>query len=858
MQLRMEGVQMKQGRIVLILTAFSVLTGVSQSQDWKQIGPAPIEGSNASSLPNATASGIINDIAIDPSGSTDSTIYVATGGGGVWKTTDGGAKWSPTTDTMPVLNIGAVAIDPSNPSIVYAGVGGPWGYVGGGIYRSGNGGGRWDVLNPGQIFLGVSIQRIVLPASGTLLVATSNGLYKSIDSGTSFGNNPPAFNNGSPISITTPNGSISNGIISDLKLDTVTRTTVYAAVRDVGLFKSIDAGTTFPASGILFGSASFPPSISGDVFITLAQSTLPDNQTMYVFLCDGSTSSGEPCALFKSTGQSRFHPISLTSIRINQQDYDQIIGVDPQDANNVYIGLRELFFAGDGGRGGFSLSNEIDINSTHKDQHAIAFSPSSHITGPPPTRVYIGSDGGFSSTAANGSVPGSKWEFLNQGLATALLIDIDIGRGSRANNAYTYGAFQDNGISGREPGKPGWSHPCCGDGNDVAVDPLNPLHAIGINDGCFSWTTAPPSWTSPGGTLCNKMTFPPGIKPVGLVRFDPDGGVAYASAGPQLFRSKDNGSTFSSMATFPQDVTAINLVKGHSHRIWVGLADGTLQYTHNAQLGASSTWKPVTIPGAPSGQRVTGIAIDPSDTSTVVVVYPGVSGVTPPSLAFLTINDGEGWANISNNLPDLPLYAVIIIPYTSPHTIVVGNAAGVLQSGDMGKTWQVLGSGFPMAQVTALAFDPHVNPPVLRAATWGRSVFELPFDPAAPQCQASYTCDTITITCSGPGVSINFCGTPNNGGISDPGCVVGKNTVSLTSGRSGHNGPIEGSACTVNEGAKTCIKLDFQYGGEEASGPSGNPCQPCEQGQRWCTKFDPPRCVPDQNCTLQSNQPPTH
>lgn len=81
---------MKPTRALLILAVFSALAVVSPSQDWKLIGPAPIQGSEFSNLPNATVSGIINDIAIDPSGSTDSTIYIATGAGGIWKTTDGG------------------------------------------------------------------------------------------------------------------------------------------------------------------------------------------------------------------------------------------------------------------------------------------------------------------------------------------------------------------------------------------------------------------------------------------------------------------------------------------------------------------------------------------------------------------------------------------------------------------------------------------------------------------------------------------------------------------------------------------------------------------------------------------------
>jgi hypothetical protein len=90
-------------------------------------------------------------------------------------------------------------------------------------------------------------------------------------------------------------------------------------------------------------------------------------------------------------GGAFFASIPLSGISINQQDYDRIVGVDLH-ANKVYIVLRRLYFASDGGNSDVSARSEIDISSTHKNQHAIAFSPSSHITEPPPSRVYIGSD----------------------------------------------------------------------------------------------------------------------------------------------------------------------------------------------------------------------------------------------------------------------------------------------------------------------------------------------------------------------------------------------------------------------------------------------------------------------------------
>jgi hypothetical protein len=94
------------------------------SQQWTQIGPAPLIIDAEHNFQGAGPdSGMIDDIAIDPRGTTDQTIYVATENGGIWKTLDGGTTWKPKTDNMPSNSMGAVALDPGNPSIVYAGTG---------------------------------------------------------------------------------------------------------------------------------------------------------------------------------------------------------------------------------------------------------------------------------------------------------------------------------------------------------------------------------------------------------------------------------------------------------------------------------------------------------------------------------------------------------------------------------------------------------------------------------------------------------------------------------------------------------------------------------------------------------------
>src|SRR4051812_43485937 len=86
---------------------------------WTSLGPAPISfGQTPGSKP---VSGVITGVAADPTNAN--VIYVATSGGGVWKTFNGGVSWNPLTDTQSTLFMGSIALAPSNPRVLYAGTG---------------------------------------------------------------------------------------------------------------------------------------------------------------------------------------------------------------------------------------------------------------------------------------------------------------------------------------------------------------------------------------------------------------------------------------------------------------------------------------------------------------------------------------------------------------------------------------------------------------------------------------------------------------------------------------------------------------------------------------------------------------
>lgn len=710
---------------------------------WKPIGPAPLRVDGRQDVFGAgPIAGAVVDILIHPD--NPQTIFAATAHGGVWISTDGGATFLPAMDNMPSLSTSAVAIDFVNHDIIYAGCGASLLDAfseSAGLYKSIDRGLTWSVADGGiyaTVFTGRSIRRIVSNAADSLLVGTSDGLFRSADGGQNFGNNTPAFDNGN---------AIFAGSITSLLLDgAAPASQILFAVSGSGVFR-LDLNATGPAQA-LFSNPGAPTPPFSDV--VLAQSTQPDAKTIYasVQFNRSGLRTHDPITtsyigLFQSIDAGAHwtpRPAAKTAEHLDtppdQTNYDLTIGVDPQNASMVYLGFQELWRSLNGGSTFPPVA--VSKGKVHYDHHALAFG----TTASPFTPIYVGEDGGLARTDTGGAV----WFHLNETFATNLIFDLDIGRGT-ANHDFTYAGMQDTGTGGHRTGDAAldWHVTIDGDGKRVAVDPSDPMTVYAFENEFFArsqnggaaWqiSDAAPRIVGIGLPNNKNVTLRVALNPNGTI---PAQRVVYVTQGSGLFRSINGGVNFAEVTPkvpFRSDIVDMAFVPGDANRMWVVLADGTVHFTSdNLQ-----TWDAPPFQTNPGGSGViSGIAIDPNHTDQAAVCYLSFSGKNARSRTahvYLKKDGVNTWVDASGsdatgpngNLPDLPYYDIAFDGSTNPSTLLVSTANSILCSLDLGNKWQVFGLGLPNVFCTSLAIDnvdTAANPRVLRVGTYGRSCFE--------------------------------------------------------------------------------------------------------------------------------------
>ena len=659
------------------------LSVTSPAAGWVGFGPSPIINFGV------RYAGRVNSIAVDPTNSNH--IYVAAAEGGVWRSLDGGGNWTPLTDAECSVAMGSVALDPVNPTIVYAGTGEVFAgdaYTGCGVLRSTDAGATWQQLGA-AVFApatgAASISKMLVdaatagsPTGSTVFAATSFGLYRSTTSGNAW-------------------TLVLAGVVTDLVQDPSDPSTAYAAVGnqsgspDNGVYKSTDGGLTWqPLAG-------FPTVNVGRIQIAISAS----QPSILYAAVHALNSGGILLGVFKSTDAgASWHELDAGNISCTRQCwYNLVISVDPTNPDLVYFGGFSLYRSTDGG------VNFTDVGSSmHVDQHALLIDPQN------PSILFAGNDGGvYRSTDF-----GSSWTDLNSGLSITQFypgISVFPGFGYQL-----LGGTQDNGTL-QYDGSPAWQNILGGDGGFTAVNYNTPTTVFAE----CQWNCGPLRRdASTGGGFVAKssgINFGDPALFIPPLVMDPVNPLVLYFGTNRLYRTTDNAESWAPISPgFTGKISAIAAAPSATQTVYIGMWDGTVQLTPNGGL----SWILITT-GLPN-RYVTDLAIDPADATHVYVTVSGFG----TGHVFETVNMGTTWNDISSNLVDVPVNALFRHPGTG--ALYIGTDLGVFLSNDNGRTWGPSATGLPNVVVLDLAFNSGTQ--TLYAATHGRGVFAYNLGPA--------------------------------------------------------------------------------------------------------------------------------
>ena len=660
-----------------------------QVAPWRSVGPFGFQTSGFyGSSPNADG-GRIRAIAIHPT--NPSIVYAGSASGGVWRTNNGGATWTPLTDNQCSLNTGSIAIDPVNPNIVYVGTGEPTQSFGCGLLRSFDGGTSWTEINGAGVLAPVNgrlsawVYRIrVAPSlAGTqntsvVLYAASNGLHRSTNSGAAW-------------------TTVLSGFITDVEFDPANDNIVWAARATAGsttngVYRSTDRGATWSqvyvtGSTVQRISLAVSPSAPNAVWAVEIVATRMDK----LVRLDGA--SATPTVLGAQGvygGQSRLDFGT-------QGTYDLVLEVDPQDANTVILGGSRMYRSRDGGQ-----SFSVVAYDLHVDWHAFEYAPSD------PNVIVGGNDGGVHASYDRGN----SWVSRNTNIAvTQFYPGIAV---HPTIPDFIAGGLQDNSsLWGFGSGFWTMSAPS-GDGGWNAFSPTNSnvFWTTSYGTGFIVRVTRNPlgtgiSQTQRGFTSSDRKQF---LSPMVI---DPTNPATLYYATYRLWRTLNEGSAWAvltpDLSKGSGTITSVAISPVDARVIWVGTRDGNVQLSQDA--GATFAIVSSALPD----RAVTDIAPDVTLAGRAVITHSG----TGTGHVYSTDDFGVNWVNLSGALPDIPFNAVVAIPGT-PRLFVAADV-GIYESTDNGASWSVANQGFPNARVLDLVYQAATGN--LYASTYGRGLW---------------------------------------------------------------------------------------------------------------------------------------
>lgn len=698
---------------------------------WTAIGPTPILSGTF------RYSGRVTAIAVHPT--NPDIVYAGVAQGGIYRSTNGGVSWTPIFDSADSLAIGALTLAPSNPELLYVGTGeanfSSDSFFGVGVYRIENASTSATLNGPfnktsgnADIFTGRGISEIVVHPTDpdTIFVSTTSGVGGI---GGSSGTPLPSrglyrSTNAAGASPTFAKlGLVGGGDASvrDIAIDPADPNILVA-----GVVASGPTGGIYRSVNALSASPTFTQSViytgtSTSDLTTEFAAMRPPGAGSAVFYAASGQSTG---TVLRSVDGGATWTQRIDNNFCNPQCFYNIaVAVDPINPEQVYVGGAPSVVAAFSTNGGGSFTE--GGSGVHVDTHVLTVSPSS------PNIVYLGTDGGvYKSTNS-----GASFQHLNTAEFSATQF---MGISVHPTNAnFTVGGTQDNGTNFFDATGGSWVRIDGGDGGYSIIDSnATDLTNVRVYHTYFSRISSIVGYAT-RATTTGAWTFRGcgnGVTPNNGINCNDTSVLFYAplESGPgnpntvyygtdRLYRSADTGATHTVASQAPiQSGVAISAIGISPQNDNIRLVG-----LRNGGLWGTNTGSSTLTdldPGntVPNG-FVSRVTIDPLDAGTAYVTLAsfGVNNV------YKTENLDSGvpvWTNISGTLPRVPISAFLVDP-AATNMLYAGTDIGLFVSSDTGATWQPFGSGYPRVAIFDIA---KTAPGLIRIATHGRGMWQIP------------------------------------------------------------------------------------------------------------------------------------
>jgi photosystem II stability/assembly factor-like uncharacterized protein len=685
--------------------------------------------------------------------------YVGAASGGIWKTVDGGVHWQPIFDSQPVSSIGALAIAPSNPNIVWAGTGEPWLRshisVGEGIYKSIDAGKTWTLMGLEKTG---RISRVVIhPKNPDIVMVAAlghaygpqpeRGIYRSTNGGKTW----------ERVLFTDENSGA-----SFLEMDPKNPNILFAGMWPIeihtwgrdsggpgsGLFKSTDGGVTWKK---LTGNG-LPTRTTGKVVVAVAPT---NSNRVYAMIetGDGVPLNGKETdrgKLWRSdNGGETWRLVSYDRTLGGRTHYYFRMAVSTDNENEMYFLTAGYAVSTDAGE---TIKSGAFGSSPGGDNHDIWIDPTNA------DRMAVANDGGVSISTTRGR----SWYRIQLPIAQMYHVTVD-----NRIPYYVYGNEQDD-PSYRGPSR-------VAGGNNI---PRSAWHAVA--GGESGWATPDPVdnniiWSSASGSgsiggIVERYdlrtgqarnvevwpdqvngspaadvkyrfvwTFPLTLSPhnhkklyVGSqhVHQTTDDGQSWQVISPDLTTNDKSKQGFSGGLTgdnigveYFSVIFAIAESPKEAGLIWVGTNDGLVQLTRNG----GKTWSNVTanLPNLPRWGTISNIEPSRFDAGTAYLTVDLHQVNNRDPFVYKTKDFGKTWKLITNGIPHSMLsYAHCVREDpTRAGLLYLGTENGLYVSFDDGELWQPLQANLPRAPVYWMVVQEHFNDLVV--GTYGRGYWIL-------------------------------------------------------------------------------------------------------------------------------------